>query len=140
MKSTVPVPVALGVLRRGNRFLVARRPSGAHQGGTWEFPGGKIKSWETPEDALRREVAEETGMTFREAVLLHIEEYSYPDRSVILYCFLCLDPEEAPQRPGPGASACESCWVTFEELRNLRMPPANKSLVEILGEQFGDER
>jgi 8-oxo-dGTP diphosphatase len=135
MKPTVPIHVAVGILRRERRFLVTRRPEGSHLAGTWEFPGGKILPGETPEQAVRREVEEETGLTFHEAVLIHVEEHAYLDRSVLLHAFLCLEPEEWTALRLPG----EAQWVTLAELRALVMPPANRAVIDVLEEQFCDE-
>ena len=49
------------VVVRGDRVLVGRR-RGAHGAGTWAFPGGKLEAGESPEEAVRRELAEETGL------------------------------------------------------------------------------
>ena len=128
-------PVALGVIRDGGKFLVARRPEGAHLAGAWEFPGGKLRPGESAEEALRREVREETGLTFREAVLVHVEEYAYSERRVVLHCFVCLGLE----RPREAAGLPEMRWVTLAELKALEMPPANHRLVTVLEEQFGED-
>lgn len=64
-----PVEVAVGVLieRDGagheGRFLLTSRPEGKVYAGYWEFPGGKLEAGESVEDALRRELHEELGIT-----------------------------------------------------------------------------
>src|SRR4030095_15631742 len=69
------IEVAVGIVRSGDGLLVARRPERSHAAGTWESPGGKVRSGESMESALRREVAEEVGVEFRSAVLLHRDEH-----------------------------------------------------------------
>jgi len=129
---TFTIPV--GVFYSQGRFLVARREKGAHSRGTWEFPGGKQRPGESLDEALRREVEEETGLDFRKAFLLHREEYSYPDRTVILNFFLCLEARNEPQ----GREGQQLRWVTLEELEQLEIPPGNRGFLKVLQEQFGD--
>ena len=57
------VRVVAAVIRRGDTLLVGRRPEAKRHGGMWEFPGGKIDPGETPEDAARRELAEELALS-----------------------------------------------------------------------------
>jgi 8-oxo-dGTP diphosphatase len=60
----VPVEVAVGVLIRADgAFLLTSRPDGKPYAGYWEFPGGKLEPGETVEQALRRELHEELGIT-----------------------------------------------------------------------------
>lgn len=126
--------IAVGVFYTDGRFLVSRRKQGAHCGGTWEFPGGKQKNGESIEEALRREVEEETGLQFREGLLAHREEYSYRDRTVTLHFFLCLGACNEPQeREGQ-----ELSWVTLQELEQLEIPAGNRGFLKVLREQFGD--
>lgn len=135
MESSPQPPVleiAVGVIEAKGRFLVARRPDGAHAAGTWEFPGGKRKPGEPVERTLRREVEEETGVTFRNAALIHVEEHAYPERAVELHFFLLIGPEGKPE----GREGQELRWVTIEELRRLEVPAANRRFLEILAEQF----
>ena len=54
--------VAAGIIWDGARVLIARRQDGDHQGGRWEFPGGKRHDRETIEECLRREMREEIGI------------------------------------------------------------------------------
>ena len=57
------VDVAAGILIDGKgHILLAQRADHQHQGGKWEFPGGKIEVGETPEQALCRELQEELGV------------------------------------------------------------------------------
>ena len=56
------VHVAVGVVRRGDTVLIARRPDHVHQGGLLEFPGGKVEPGERVQDALVRELHEEVGI------------------------------------------------------------------------------
>jgi 8-oxo-dGTP diphosphatase len=58
------VQVAVGVLiRKDGQFLLTSRPQGKVYAGYWEFPGGKLEPGETVEQALRRELHEELGIT-----------------------------------------------------------------------------
>ena len=53
---------AAAIFDAQGRVLIARRPEHVHQGGLWEFPGGKLEADETVEVALRRELREEVGI------------------------------------------------------------------------------
>src|SRR5579885_2795901 len=84
-----PIQVAVGLLARDGRYLIARRRREAHLGGLWEFPGGKREPGESPEDCLRRELREELGIEITEPVRFRVVSHRYPDKAVELHCFLC---------------------------------------------------
>lgn len=48
-----------GIARRGSKYLLALRKPGTSIGESWEFPGGKARFGEPPEEALKREFFEE---------------------------------------------------------------------------------
>jgi 8-oxo-dGTP diphosphatase len=80
------VEVAVGVLiRAGGQFLLTSRPAGKVYEGYWEFPGGKIEAGETVEQALRRELQEEIGITIAAAQPWRIEMVDYPHALVRLH-------------------------------------------------------
>jgi 8-oxo-dGTP diphosphatase len=87
----VPVDVAVGVLverdahGREGRFLLTSRPEGKVYAGHWEYPGGKLEAGETVEQALRRELQEELGITIGAAHPWKVEVMEYPHAKVRLH-------------------------------------------------------
>jgi len=81
-----PVDVAVGVLIDGQgRFLLTSRPAGKVYAGYWEFPGGKFEPGESLEQALRRELHEELGITIGAIDPWHVELVDYPHALVRLH-------------------------------------------------------
>lgn len=79
------IHVVAGVIENDDgRVLIAQRPEGAHLGGGWEFPGGKVGAGETALEALTRELREEIGIEVRAAEPLVRYRHAYPDRTVVL--------------------------------------------------------
>mgnify|MGYP006279616147 CR=1 FL=1 len=81
-----PVDVAVGVLiDPQGRFLLTTRPPGKAYAGYWEFPGGKVEAGESVEQALRRELQEEIGVTIASAEPWKVEMFDYPHALVRLH-------------------------------------------------------
>lgn len=123
------VHVAVGVIRnKANQYLISKRHAHLHQGGLWEFPGGKVESNETVYDALCRELHEEIGIEVKYAEPLLKISYSYPDKDVYLDVWLVDD------FTGIAASSTEQAvkWVCLSELSNYNFPLANKSILKCL--------
>ncbi len=79
------VDVAVGVLiRPDGQFLLTSRPPGKVYEGYWEFPGGKLEAGESVEQALRRELQEEIGITIGAAHPWRVEMVDYPHALVRL--------------------------------------------------------
>lgn len=80
------VDVAVGVLiAPDGRFLLTSRPPGKVYAGHWEFPGGKLEPGETVEQALRRELQEEIGVTIGAAQPWREQLVDYPHALVRLH-------------------------------------------------------
>jgi mutator protein MutT len=125
-ESTVQVAVAL--VQKDDRYLIARRLESSPLGGYWEFPGGKCRSGERYEDCVKRELGEELGVAVEVLGLYRVIEHAYPDRTVKLYFYRCRIISGEPQ----SLSSQEVRWVKREKLGQYRFPPANESLVQEL--------
>ena len=79
------VDVAVGVLMQGQAFLLTSRPKGKVYAGYWEFPGGKLEAGESVEQALRRELQEELGITIGQAQVWKTQMVDYPHALVRLH-------------------------------------------------------
>ena len=121
--------VAVGVITNlHGEVLVSRRHAHLHQGGLWEFPGGKVHADETLQEALSRELQEELGIGVTEAEPLIDIEHSYPDRRVRLEVWRVrgFTGEPAHQEGQPIA------WLRPEAMDPAQFPAANLPIIEAL--------
>ncbi|MGR8999450.1 MAG: Nudix family hydrolase, partial [Gammaproteobacteria bacterium] len=118
--------VAVGVVKNTEgQVLISLRDKSLHQGGLWEFPGGKIESDETAEQALARELKEELAITVVAATPLITVKHQYPDLSVQLNVFLVT-------HFSGDAKSCEGQpfkWVNPDELASHAFPAANQPII-----------
>ncbi|MDP7081635.1 MAG: (deoxy)nucleoside triphosphate pyrophosphohydrolase [Candidatus Undinarchaeales archaeon] len=123
------VKVTAAVIERDGRFLIAqRRPDDGSLGGLWEFPGGTVEAGETPEDCLRRELAEELAIDVQVEELINRNTHSYPHMTIELLAFRVTWLEgEMELREHTAAR-----WVVPDELGLFPMPPADGPLVHVL--------
>ena len=124
--SVLAVHVAVGVVfnSRGE-VLIALRNKGQHQGGLWEFPGGKVEKGETVQQALVRELKEEVGIVAHHLEPLIGIPHSYTDKKVFLDVWTVGDFEgEVVGREGQ-----EVCWVALKNLGDFQFPVANKPII-----------
>jgi len=123
------VHVALAVIERRGRVLIARRPAGTHLGGYWEFPGGKRNPGEAWTACVRRELDEELGLAGGvRPVRLMSFSHRYPGREIF---FVAFHVPMAPGRRLPRAHRCMR-WVSVPALGRYRFPPANGRLIQHL--------
>jgi mutator protein MutT len=119
------IEVAIALVRRDGRLLIARRPGGTHLAGLWEFPGGKVEEGETPAQCLVRELREEIGIEIAVGDPHEVLEFVYPERQVRIYPFECSLLAGVPHPIG----CAELRWVTPAELADYEFPPANATLL-----------
>jgi mutator protein MutT len=119
------IEVAIALVWRSGRLLVTRRLPAAHLGGLWEFPGGKLRTGETPDAAAEREVLEETGVVARARARRAPIEWRYPERTVRLQPVDCDWVEGEGERRG----VADLRWAAVAELGELEFPPANAALI-----------
>lgn len=82
------IAVAAAIIKQGPFILAARRPAFGPYGGEWEFPGGKLEPGESPEKALKRELAEELGINAQNCRHAFDLEHSYPEFEITLHVFV----------------------------------------------------
>ena len=126
MESDARVPVVAAVIRRGDRYLVGRRPPEKRHGGLWEFPGGKVADGESRLAAAARELEEELGLDVQSlgGLLLSVEEVG--SRFVIEFF-------EAVASGTPKANEhTEVGWFTADELVRMELAPADAWFVRML--------
>lgn len=129
-KASTSIEVAIGVLVRGGRMLIQKRPPNGLMANLWEFPGGKLQAGETPQQALRREFREELQLSIRDLDPITVIRHSYTSFQVKLYAFRCRlrDARQHPVRK----AAVALCWVTREQLEEFPFPAANRRLIKLL--------
>ncbi|HOB54269.1 MAG TPA: NUDIX domain-containing protein [Acidobacteriota bacterium] len=87
--AALPLPVVAAVIVRDGRVLLACRRAGDHQGGRWEFPGGKLHPGETPAASLARELAEELDIAVAVEEPLAFVYWEYPEKRILLLFYRC---------------------------------------------------
>lgn len=124
------IHVAVAVIIRHGKVLIARRPGHLHQGGLLEFPGGKVEAGETVQQALVREIAEETGLRVAESALEPVIgiHHDYGDKCVFLDVWQANESQgEAEGREGQPIS-----WVQPELMLYEDFPAGNRAIIHAL--------
>ncbi|MBE9539832.1 MAG: 8-oxo-dGTP diphosphatase MutT [Proteobacteria bacterium] len=128
------VHVAVGViLNDAKQILLARRPVDSHQGGLWEFPGGKVEQGEELAQALSRELKEELGIDVHKNSPLLQVHHDYGDKAVLLD--VCVVWEFGGVARGLEGQALR--WVEVQELNKYAFPAANKAIVAAVSALLG---
>lgn len=121
------VHVAVAVIVNSQQdILLAKRLDHLHQGGKWEFPGGKVEQGETVTDALTRELKEEVNLDVISSTPLMEISHDYPDKQVLLDIHWVDHFDGEAQ----GLEDQEIRWVAKSELINYDFPEANKPIVD----------
>lgn len=128
------VHVAVGVITRKHdnkhQILISKRLDHLHQGGLWEFPGGKVEVGESVQDALARELLEELGIELdlngsnAPQPLIKIN-HCYVDKSVLLDVWVVSSFIGEPQ----GMEGQQTKWVDIADLDQYEFPAANGPII-----------
>lgn len=129
MTAKVRLQVAAGILiDNGGRILLTERIGDASFAGLWEFPGGKLHSGETAEQALFRELHEELAINVRAARPFMSLSHDYEDRSVDLEFFLIDDWAGEPLSCDGQALQ----WLSLNDIEPAMLLPADAPVLNAL--------
>ena len=126
------VHVAVGVIVSEQQVFLTKRADDVHQGGKWEFPGGKVEANETVAQALARELKEEIGIDVLSCMPLLEIDHDYGDKCVLLDVFVV---DNYTGEPSAQEGQQES-WVDIAGLSTLDFPAANIAIIDKLLEKY----
>ncbi len=122
------IRVAVAVIQRRDRVLIAKRPQHLHKGGYWEFPGGKQEQGEAIEQALIRECFEELAIIPSVFVPFIQIEHHYPEKSVLLDVWQVTDYLGVPK----GVEGQPLVWCPIKDLDGYQFPEANLAIISVI--------
>lgn len=131
MKTIRVVAAVIRAVNNENKPVIfaTQRGYGEFKGGC-EFPGGKIESGETPQQALKREIMEELDTEIAVGELIDTIEYDYPNFHLSMDCFWC----EVIHGELILKEAEDAKWLTKEHLADVKWLPADVTLIENIRE------
>lgn len=127
MEQRKHIEVVAAIIEHEGKIFATQRGYGEWKD-WWEFPGGKMESGESCEEALVREIREELATEIKVGELLTTVEYDYPKFHLTMHCFLCsvvsgelslLEHEDAR-------------WLSRDELHSVKWLPADEGIIELL--------
>lgn len=130
-KAYAAIDASIAVIVRNGRLFIQKRPPYGLWGGLWELPGGCLEAGERPEQAVVREVLEETEMSVTVREKIAVVKHSYTTCRVTAHGFFC-DLAEGSSEPVLHA-ATESKWIRPEEAARYAFPAGERKLLELLG-------
>lgn len=124
--------VAAAIIDGEGRLLLRKRPAGKPHAGLWEFPGGKVESWETPSMALVREIAEELALLLDSAALAPCCFAQQPAGDGQLPIVILLYTVRSWSGEPHAEDDAELAWFSPECAGGLPMPPLDVALLDRL--------
>ncbi len=124
--------VVAALIRRGDKFLICRRPANKKRGLLWEFVGGKVEKGETKQEALKRECKEELDVEIAVGEEFFEVNYVYPDLTITLTVFFA----EITAGKLTLKEHADVKWITKDEIDNYDFCPADESVLEKIKREF----
>lgn len=125
----IDISMACGIIQHNDRFYIQQRLKKDVWGGLWEFPGGRLKEGETPEQAAVREILEETEFQVTDLRPFATTVHHYTKYRVTLEAFFCTLQGDQLTEPVLHA-ASQYKWVAFNDLSTFAFPAGHRQLIE----------
>jgi 8-oxo-dGTP diphosphatase len=125
------IEVVAAIIFNDNKILATRRGYGDYIN-MWEFPGGKIESGETKEDALRREIREELDVEITIHKYITTVEYDYPNFHLTMHCYSCTILTGTIKLSAHN----EARWLSSSDLTSVEWLPADIDLIHLLQKEL----
>jgi len=116
--------IAVGIIWKENKILISKRHSNMMLGGLWEFPGGKIKEHETPENCVKREIKEELDIRVSVGNKIQTIKHAYTHFTIELTAYHCQYERGEPKN----VDCADFKWINKNEIRSLPFPKANHKI------------
>ena len=129
-QQAIHIEMATGLLIKNYHIFIQQRKDDDIWGGLWEFPGGRLKDEESPEEALLREYWEETRFAVEICRKVTTVTHFYTKYKVTLHCYLCRLPGDSIL---PDLYAAQKYhWVKKEHLRNYGFPAGHRKFIDYI--------
>ena len=123
------IEVVAAIIIKDDQVFATQRGYGEFKG-WWEFPGGKMETGESPQEALKREIREELDADIVVNELLETVEWDYPNFHLTMHCFICNLLSESLHLNEHEAAT----WLNLENLRSVKWLPADEILLDRIAE------
>ncbi len=131
-KKSPEYQVSAAIIRKSGRILITRRKPEGHLGGLWEFPGGKVRENETPEQACVREIKEEVNLDISVESFLTRIRHTYTHFKIKMDIYNCTYVSGDLKLNGP----VDYRWVTVDELELFPFPGADRKFMHLINEKL----
>ena len=128
MNSKKHFEVVAAVIKKGDKVFCCQRGPKGECAFKWEFPGGKIESGETKEEALLREIREELNCNINIEKFITTINYEYNTFSLTMHVYLCSLKESDPIL----LEHKSSVWCDKDKLDELDFAEADKLFLHLI--------
>ena len=126
--------VVASVFIKDNRVFCAQRKDAGETARKWEFPGGKIETGETHQQALAREIAEELSAKITVGSFVTTVNHQYNTFAITMHAYQCSILEGNLTL----SEHLDSKWLSRKELDSVDWAPADLPIVERVRELLDD--
>jgi len=122
------IDVVAAVIKKNNKYFIAKRNRHKHFAFHWEFPGGKVDNDESFEQALKREIYEELSINIKIKEKITSEKYKDDKIDVEVHYFLC----EVMDEEIILSEHEDMKWLFKKDLLNFKLAPGDSKIINYL--------